>query len=271
MKEYILITGAAGGLGKAFAAECAARGYSLVLTDLFMNTLEPLANTLRRAHGVEVLCLSGDLTREDERDSLMAQLKERGIRLWGIINIAGLDFEGPFLQRTPRQIRTLLRLNVEAALELSLRALHLRGSGGIFRIVNVASMAGYYAMPQKALYSSSKRMLLSFSMALREELKGNNATVTVLCPSGMPTNAEVCRSIASQGLAGELTTKNVGYVAYKTMNCALRGGRVCVPGLLNRMILFVSRLVPPALVTKLIGARWAHTRGLAAQEGEETA
>jgi len=51
--NYVLITGAAGGIGKTFAAECASRGWDLLLTDARADLLPPRASGIRRQFGVE--------------------------------------------------------------------------------------------------------------------------------------------------------------------------------------------------------------------------
>jgi hypothetical protein len=75
----------------------------------------------------------------------------------------------------------------------------------------------------------------------------------------MPTTADCIKSIEAQGLAGLITTKNVGFVAAGAVNSALKGKAVYIPGLLNRVIWILSCLVPSSLVAKVIGMRWRHT------------
>lgn len=260
MKTLVCITGAAGGLGKAFAVECAERGWDLFLTDLSENTLRPLARSLVNTYKINVDYKCCDLTDIDSRTELFEYLKLKGSRFNFLINIAGLDFEGPFAERSREQIRTILRLNIEANLEMTSTLLKLRDASRTFRIVNVASLAAYYPMPVKAMYASSKRFLLDFSRALSEEIRPLNATVTALCPAGMPTTPEVRKSIESQGFAGMVTTKNVGFVASGAINSALKGRAVYIPGLLNRILKVLGCMVPSSVVAWLIGMRWNFTR-----------
>jgi short-subunit dehydrogenase len=177
-----------------------------------------------------------------------------------LINVAGVDFEGIFTDRTPEQIRTILRLNIEANLEMTYTVLKLRDSGQVFRIINVASLAAFYPMPVKAIYAASKRFLLNFSMALREELRTAGCTVTALCPAGMPTTAECIRAIDAQGLAGIITTKNVGFVAAKTLDHALKGHAVYIPGFLNRLLRLLGSFLPASVIAYMIGSRWKAAR-----------
>jgi short-subunit dehydrogenase len=111
-------------------------------------------------------------------------------------------------------------------------------------------------MPVKATYAASKRFLVDFSLALREEVRPLGATVTVVCPAGLPTTPECIRGIDAQGLMGHLTTQNVGTVAAGALDYALAGRTVYIPGLINRALLSIASLIPPALIASMVGARW---------------
>ena len=173
--------------------------------------------------------------------------------------MAGLDYEGLFRERRREQIRSILRVNIEGTLEVTHALLERRDPRFIFRIINVGSLAGFYPMPVKATYAASKRFLLDFSIALREELRPQGVTVTILCPAGMPTTASCIQGIEAQGIMGQLTTQDVGGVAAQTLDQALRGRAVFIPGGINRVLWLVGSLVPPALLAKLIGWRWRKT------------
>jgi len=136
----------------------------------------------------------------------------------------------------------ILRLNVEAPVELTHGLLGLRAGDGTFHVVNVASLAAFYPMPYKATYAASKRFLLDFSLALREELRGQGVTVTTVCPAGMPTTPECIAAIEAQGLMGQLTTLNTGSVAARTLDAAVAGRPVYIPGALNRFLCALDSL-----------------------------
>ena len=256
MKSLVCITGAAGGLGKAFAVECASRGWDLFLTDVRETALASLAAGLSSAYGVDVVWKTCNLTEQDSRTELFEFIRSRDLRFRGLINIAGIDYEGPFPEKTWKGIRTILRLNVEATLEVTRVVLDFRRRGQPFRIINVASLAAFYPMPVKAMYAATKRFLLDFSIALREELRPIGGTVTVLCPAGLPTNTECIRAIRAQGILGRITVKNVGYVASKTVDHALKGHAVYIPGILNRVIRCLGGVVPPTVAARFIADRW---------------
>jgi uncharacterized protein len=273
MHSMYLITGATGGLGKAFAAEVASRGWDVFLTDIDDARLGMLASSLARAYGVEARHQAVNLIEASSRAALLDRIQREGLRLRGLINVAGLDHEGLFMDRKSEEISTIVRLNIEATLLLTHALLRHRDHGMPFRIINVSSLGAFFAMPVKATYAASKRFLLDFSLALGNELRDENVTVTALCPAGMPTRPDVVEAIEAQGLMGQLTTENVGSVAHQTVEAAIRGRAVVVPGMLNRMLLVLSGLMPRAGIVELIGKRWraAHQNRAASQLAGETA
>jgi uncharacterized protein len=265
-KSMVLISGATGGLGKAFAVECASRGFDLFLTDMRDASLETLARGLHRSYGAKVLWRACDLSDAESRARLFEALAAEELTFWSLINVAGTDFEGEFTTRSIEQVRAIVRVNIEGTLEMTHALLGRRDPMAPFRIINVASMAAFYPMPVKATYAASKRFLLDFSLALREEMQDRGVTVTVLCPGGLYTNQECIDAIEAQGLAGHLTAQSIGSVAANALDSALRGQALCIPGAFNRMIQVLGSLLPPAWVVGFIGMRWKAVRRKRIQE-----
>jgi len=259
-RPLALITGAAGGLGKAFAVECASRGWDVFLTDLSPENLETLAQGIRSSYGVDVHTHACNLTDADSRQTLFDLFSQQHLSIAALINVAGLDHEGLFYDQTVAKIQSIIRLNIEATVTMTHAMMHFRDLYRPFRIINVASLAAYYPMPVKATYAASKRFLLDFSLALREEIRSLGATVTVLCPAGMPTNIDCIRGIDAQGWMGQVTTMDVGRVAKITIDAALSGKAVVIPGLVNRVMQGVGALIPTHVLAKLIGKRWLSAR-----------
>jgi len=257
---YALITGAAGGLGRAFAAECASRGYDLMLTDVNAPGLEAVRQGLVRQYGVTVHALRCDSTSQADVESLMDYARREYISLDLLLNVAGLDFEGGFLTRSFEHIARILRVNIEATLRVTHRALKLRRKGFPFYIVFVSSLASMYPMPLKATYAASKRFLLDFSIALGRELKDQNVSVLALCPAGLPTKEDCIRAIEAQGFWGGVTTVSVEKVARRTVTKALRGQSVYIPGFVNQIFSVTGRLLPPVAIAHFLLRRWRHAQ-----------
>ena len=256
MPSLALITGATGGLGKAFVAACAARGWDLLLLGRSPERLEALATATAREFGVQAWTYACDLTDEAARDALWAFAVEHDLRFHLLINVAGVEFEGPFAKTTEAQLATIVRLNVEAVTAMTHGVLAHRDPWCTLRIINVSSLAAYSPMPAKAVYAASKRYILNLSLALREELREQDVTVTALCSAGLPTTDFCIQAIAVQGVMGQLTTCNVGRVAARTVEQALRGSAVYIPGFLNRLMALAAAILPGSATAALVRRRW---------------
>lgn len=259
MNSYVFISGASGGLGRSLAVECASRGWDLFLTDISGEKLENLSAALSSAYGISADWYPCDMSDVRSRTRLLEEMSRRGIRLHMAVNVAGLDHEGPFLEKSREEILSILNVNAVSTVDMMHSLIKLRDGKERFRIINVCSLAGMFPMPVKATYAATKSLLIDMSLALREEFRSINATVTALCPAGMATKQEILKSMDVQGFAGRITTLEVGYIASRTIDLALKGKAVYIPGIVNRALHYASRLLPVALVAKVIGWRWSKT------------
>ena len=256
----VLITGAGGGLGRAMAIEAARRGWDMMLTDVNASGLEVFRSGLLRQYNVKVEALPCDLTDPSDVKRLFGCIREKGIQLHMLLHVAGIDFEGGFLEMDCDRLIDIVRVNIEGTLRVLHGALHTRDEQKRFTIVVVSSLASLYPMPLKATYAASKRFLLDFSMALSQELADQNATVLALCPGGLPTTPGAMQGISAQGFWGRITTNSLPAVARRTISKALRGRRVYIPGMVNRLFSILGRLVPRAALTRLLYSRWLKAR-----------
>lgn len=256
----ILITGAAGGLGRAFAMECARRGYDLFLTDINYSGLTLIRNGVRNHYPVRVLIKTCDLTDEEDVDELFTYVMKKNVHFGMLLNVAGLDFEGGFLDRSAESILKIIQVNVEATLRITHRVLGHRSTNAPFYMVFVSSLASFYPMPLKATYAASKSFLREFSCALGQELEPLGVKVLTLCPGGLPTTSTALRSIAVQGFWGNLTTNHLEQVTQRTISHALKGRSIYVPGLLNRSLVLLGALIPKKMIARLIYSRWSRAQ-----------
>ncbi len=254
MQTYLMISGATGGLGSALVVECAKRGYNLYLTDISQEGAQ-FARSIAETYRIDVRYRACDLASSQARQDLFEQLKSEGCAFWGLLNVAGLDNEGAFLEKTREQILAIIQVDVESTVDMTHAILELRAADRRFMLINVCSLAAFFPMPYKATYSASKRFLVEFSRAIHEEIR-DFGSVTALCPNGLPTTAMSMRKISAQGFWGKITMMKVETVAHKTIDYALRGKAVYIPGFLNCVLQWLGMLIPPSLVAKYIGNRW---------------
>lgn len=258
-KKYTLITGATGGLGKAFTVECANLGHDLFLTDLDEVKLKNLAISLMSTYSINVEFFECNLTDIDERQCLFTKIEEVNLELSMVINVAGLDYEGEVESLSSQMISTVIRLNTEATLDIT-RFVASMVHKSDFYIINVASMAGFFSMPLKAMYAASKRAIIQFSLAIREELRSKGGHVLALCPSGLRTMPKVIASIDSQGIVGSISTVETGKVAHLTIKKALKNKSIYIPGVINALLVSLSKLIPDIIKAKIIYKRWSVSR-----------
>ncbi len=257
----VFITGAAGGLGRAFAVECAKRGYHLFLTDINAKGLAHIQSGLKRRYpSAKVHTMACDITDGAQLQALLRYAKERSFRFDMLLNVAGIDYEGGFMQRDSASIGKIVRLNIGATLDVTHRVLEIRNHDLPFFIVFVSSLASSAPMPLKATYAASKRFLLDFSCALRQELKADNVSVLTLCPGGLATTVEAVQGIAAQGFMGSATSNALEKITRKTIDKALKGRYLYIPGFLNRTLNLLGKAVPRSLAARLVYLRWKNAQ-----------
>lgn len=269
----VLVTGAAGGLGRAFLAECVRRGYGVCATDVDRRGLETIREGLRDRFKTEIRIFACDITRSESVEGLVSFLEAERFRPDMLLNVAGVDFEGGFLSRDFSEIGKIVEVNVLGSLRMTHRILSLRNPKAPFHLVFVSSLAAGQPIPLKATYAASKRFLLDFSRALGEELREEGVHVLSVCPGGMATTPKVVEAILAQGFFGAVTTCPVERIVSRTITKALKGKTVYVPGIFNRFTLFLNRFMPVEFTLRILHGRWkrAQERWLAPQPARNAA
>lgn len=159
-----VVTGGAGGLGRAFTSVLAQAGYDVVPVDL---------------HGTERIL---DVT---DPAACRALADETRPDLW--VNNAGITGKGDVLDQSDSEIERIVAVNLLGVVHGSRSAARsmLAGSGGT--ILNVASLAGWSPTPHITTYSAAKHGVRAFSVAFAAELRDTPVTVRCLLPDGIRT------------------------------------------------------------------------------------
>jgi len=127
-----------------------------------------------------------------------------------------------------------------------LPAMIARRSG---RILNVASVYSFSPVPFQSVYAACKAFLLSFSSALQNELQGTGVTVTVFCPGATQTEFRSRAGIGQKRTNTGMTAEAAAHIAYME---TMRGKHIVVPGLINRIFVFLTQILPDTSVAGLI-------------------
>ena len=260
---YVFISGATGGIGKAFARVFAVRGDKLFLTGRSADKLAALKSELEREYikdcgageNARILTFPCDLTDEKSVKDMLAFIDGQGVKFSGIINVAGVDIQKPFVAYTPEKLSFQIKVNAESTLYIT-HALLSRREKGKMRIITISSMSGASPMPYFATYSATKAMLVNFFTALRYELKGQGVHVTTVMPGGVYTRPDVIADIKGQGLWGKLSAKSPRFVAEKSVKASDKNKMKYIPGFFNKFLYFVIKIAPERLVLRFIANRW---------------
>ncbi|WP_369975619.1 SDR family NAD(P)-dependent oxidoreductase [Xanthomonas bundabergensis] len=147
-----LVTGGAGGLGRAIAARLIQRGVRCLLVDIDADALERAV----RALGPMATPHLADLTDPAARQALVQRVHTHCGRLDLLVNNAGIVGTTPFEQRSQDSIRGELDLNLMAPLLLTHSLLPLLHCAGDGRVVSIVSLGGMFPLPESTVYSASK-------------------------------------------------------------------------------------------------------------------
>jgi len=199
-----VITGAAGGIGRAIAVSLARRRCNLALADVNQDGLAATAE-LARAHGVKAsqhVIDVADRTSVAEFPNLVAQ-EHSGVDL--LVNNAGVAVGGTFEQVSEADFEWLFEINFWGVVRMTRAFLPMLKASGDARVVNLSSIYGVVAPPEQTAYSASKFAVRGFSEALRHELEGSGVGVTVVHPGGVATsiaeNARLPAGVSDEEIA----------------------------------------------------------------------
>ncbi len=253
----VLITGATGGLGHAFAGAFAARGCALVLSARDPARLAALAADLRGAHGVEITTVPADLSDPASREAAIAAIQAGGHRVDVLVNNAGFSTIGPLSSLDWRDDLDLVEVNVAAVVRLCHAFLPQMAARGRGAVINVGSTTSFHPLPGQAAYAASKAFVLSFSEALHGEYRRDGMHVMALCPGA--TDTGFFRAMGRDVTLPKASPEAVVAAALHGLD-ARRA--LVVPGLANRLqSALLPRLLPRAVLLRLV--EWAAPRAYA--------
>lgn len=251
---FTIITGGLGGLGSAFALECAKQRHNILLIDQHLDG-DYLINYLRSHFPIDIQYQNCNLSDQDARLKLIENWQEKGLRFDQLINTVGIEIEGNYIERTRAEILSIIHLNIEALVDLTLAVLKQRSEDQRFNLINIASLAGLFPMPYKSVYAASKRFIINFSLSLREEIR-DFGNVTVVCPAGLPTTAEAMRKIFLQGFWGKITAQDTDIIVHRSLNKVQHNVAIYIPGTMNKLLVFFSRFLPESWLAVYLAYRW---------------
>lgn len=238
-----LITGATSGIGKAIAQELSRRGVSLILTGRNENALLQMQETLP-VH-TEIIAL--DLAENQAPFTLYEFCKNKHVDI--LVNNAGFGVFGEFTETALQEELELLQVNVRALhilTKLFLRDFKKRNFG---RILNVASRRRIPHRAAVLLLLCLKNYVVRLSLAIAEELRREKSrvTISILCPGPVDTGFN-----DRAGVQFRVKALTPEAVAKEAVFGLLTGKLLIIPGMMMRVGVAASKLVPEKLLSRIL-------------------
>jgi hypothetical protein len=250
-KGAVVVTGASSGIGEQIAREFARRGYRLVLVARRADRLRHIAEELDGMAHV----LPADLSNHDERATLPDQVAALGVVPEVLINNAGLATLGPVADSNPQAELNLIEVDVAAVVDLCSRFVPDMVKRGRGAVLNVASLGAFGPVPGQASYGAAKAFVLSYTQALREELRGSGVTAAALCPGPVRTGFGAAAGIPDEEAEKSLPKfmwEQADAVAKAAVDGLASGKGVIVPGAANRIAAVINHHLPRRLLLPLV-------------------
>ncbi len=184
--KVVMITGASQGLGRALTLAFAQEGANLIINSRNADSLDPVAEEVEAAGGVEVLAVPGDVSRTTHVEILVDAAVERFGRIDVLVNNAGLlGPRVPIAEYPEDEWRKVLEANLTGPFLLARAVVPHMPEGG--SIVNVTSGVSIEGRPRWGAYSVSKFGVEGLTQILAAELEERGIRVNSVDPGGMRT------------------------------------------------------------------------------------
>ncbi len=187
----VLITGAGSGLGAAMARRFARAGYRVAVTDINQERARIVSEELAET-GAVTLHSALDVTSDSDWQRLFDELQGHWGRVNVLVNNAGVAASGFCEETSMENWQWVIDIDLMGVVRGCHRFLPLlRSEGSAGRpayIINIASFAGFSAMPGLSAYGTAKAGVIALSEHLLTELDGSGVGVSVVCPSFVATN-----------------------------------------------------------------------------------
>jgi 2-hydroxycyclohexanecarboxyl-CoA dehydrogenase len=192
--KVAVVTGAGQGIGKAIAQKLAVEGATVVVTDVNEATAKETADTL----GGGAVGLHTDVTSRESVEAMVQQVTDRFGRIDVLVNNAGWDTAGPFVDSDPADWDRIIAINLYGVLNTSKAVLPLMAEQGHGAVVNLGSDAGRVGSSGEAVYSAAKGGVIAFTKSTAREMARHQVRINCVCPG--PTDTALFASMGGEKL-----------------------------------------------------------------------
>jgi short-subunit dehydrogenase len=201
--------------------------------------------------GAAYLTLGLNLVKEGAMAKILDWLSEANVMPSYLINNAGFGRGGLFENTSWGEYRTMMQLNNQVMVELTYTLLPMlkKTQGGV---LNMSSVEATLPLPYKTVYTGTKAFVYNYSLALREEFRYYDISVSVLCPGPVITNEDGLKRVKAMGTLAKIAVTMPEDLAPEAISGMLKGKAVIRPGFLVKLMAFLGKLFPRPIKLRLL-------------------
>lgn len=185
----VIVTGGSRGIGLAIARRLASSGYRVIAIARQPN--QNLCNARAEAEATapgSFVFRAFDLSEIERIPNLVSELRKEHGSIHGLVNNAGISFEGSLALMPPSQIEQLIRVNTVSPIILTRSVVRSMMADGGGRIVNMASITAFAGYSGLSVYSATKSAFVGFTKSLAREVGRAGITVNSVAPGFVSTD-----------------------------------------------------------------------------------
>lgn len=249
---YALVTGASSGIGFECSKDLAKRGFNLILIARSKKKLVEMKHNIEKIYGVECVVVVSDLVQKGSVQKIVGYIEKEKLRVEIAILNAGFGDFKDFEQSLISTQLDMIQLNISSLVELTHALIPLMKNEQKSFMLHIASTAAFQPIPKMSVYAATKSFVLSFSQALREEVK-KEISITTLCPG--PTKTQFANVAHMQEVSVFKDTSKLmsaKEVAKEGIEAMFSNKAIYVPGFQNKMGTLLGKMFPISVSSKLV-------------------
>jgi len=250
MSKYALITGTTSSIGKALAEKFAREKINLILVSRDIKKLNQQADSLSNQYGIQVHVIPADLAKAQTALMIYEKVKQLSIRVQYLVNNAGLNEWGNFLDTDFEKEIEMIKVHVIFTTEMMKLFIPDMVESKYGRVLNLGSTGSHMPVPNDSVYAATKAYILSVSKGIGAELKGAGVTITTLCPGA--TRTEFAHKAGmEQTLLFRMFVMDSEIVANVGYKALMRGKTSVIAGIYNKLLVLTSKLLPDFILNPI--------------------
>lgn len=247
--SFSVVTGASSGIGRELARVAAQHGSDLLIAADDAE-IEAVAEELQRTTGVSVAFVMCDLATPDGIDLLHSRIEQLGRPVDALFANAGRGLGKAFLDQDFNDIGRVIDTNITGTVYLLHKVVGDMRRQGWGRVLITGSIAGLMPGTYQAVYNGTKAFIDSFAYALRQEVKDDGISVTVLMPGPTDTDFFETADLLDTKV-GSGKKDDPAMVARAGYEAMLRGDGHEVSGFGNKLQAMMTRVLGDGQLAKL--------------------